>query len=151
MLPTADSTRTLDNSMLQINAPQPIAVSEPFRQFESISGMKRLGDVVISCAAITFSLPLIAIIALTIKLHSRGPVLIREDRRVAAGRRIQVLKFRTTMRRQSQSATVVQEYPTAIGQFLYYTRLVDLPQLINVLRGEMSLTDSEAVHPDFFD
>jgi len=113
--------------------------------------MKRLGDVVISCAAIVFSLPLIAIIALTIKLHSRGPVLIREDRRVAAGRRIQVLKFRTTMRRQGEPTLGTQEYPTAIGQFLYYTRLVDLPQLINVLRGDMSFTDSAAVHPDFFD
>jgi polysaccharide biosynthesis protein PslA len=137
--------------MLQISARQPMAESASLRQFESISGMKRLGDVVISCAAIIFSLPLIAIIALTIKLHSRGPVLIHEERRVAVGRRIRVLKFRTTARQQGQSATEAQEYPTAIGQFLYYTRLVDLPQLINVLRGEMSLIDPKAVHPDFFD
>ncbi len=113
--------------------------------------MKRFGDVVISCAAITFSLPLMGVIALTIKLHSRGPVLVREDRRVAAGRRIQVLKFRTTAHRHRESTAEAQEYLTAIGEFLYYTRLVDLPQLINVLRGDMSLTDAAGVHPDFFD
>jgi polysaccharide biosynthesis protein PslA len=137
--------------MLQISARQPMAESVALRQFESISGMKRFGDVVISCAAIVFSLPLLAIIAITIKLHSRGPVLVHENRRVAAGRRIQVLKFRTTAHRQVESTAGVQEYLTTIGQFLYYTRLVDLPQLINVLRGDMSLTDSQAIHPDFFD
>jgi len=113
--------------------------------------MKRIGDLVISCAAIALSLPLIAVIALTIKLRYGGPILIREDRRVAAGRHIQVLKFRTTARRHGQLATDPHEYPTALGQFLCYTRLVDLPQLINVLRGDMSFIDPDAVHPDFFD
>jgi lipopolysaccharide/colanic/teichoic acid biosynthesis glycosyltransferase len=113
--------------------------------------MKRIGDLVISCAAIVLSLPLLAIIALTIKLHSGGPVLVHEDRRVAGGRRIQVLKFRTTAKRRDQSASDAREYPTAMGEVLHYTRLVDLPQLINVLRGEMSFVDADAVHPDFFD
>jgi len=113
--------------------------------------MKQISDLMISCVAIAFGLPLIVIIALTIKCYDGGPVLIREDRRVAAGRHTQVLKFRTTARRRRQSATDEQKYPTGVGRFLYYTRVVDLPQLINALRGEMGLVDPDAVHPDFFD
>jgi lipopolysaccharide/colanic/teichoic acid biosynthesis glycosyltransferase len=111
--------------------------------------MKRIGDLAICCVLIALSFPLLVVIALMIKLHGGGPVLSREDRRIADGRRIQVFKFRTPARRHT--ATGAAEYPTALGNFLYCTRLVDLPQLINVLRGEMSLIDRSAAHPDFLD
>jgi lipopolysaccharide/colanic/teichoic acid biosynthesis glycosyltransferase len=130
----------IKTSMLQATAQPHPAISHSHGQFESRTGMKRIGDLAICCALIALSFPLLIVIALMIKLHGGGPILVGEDRRVSDGRLIRVLRFRTNARQ-----------PTMLGRFLYCTRLVDLPQLINVLRGEMSLVDPTAVHPDFLD
>jgi lipopolysaccharide/colanic/teichoic acid biosynthesis glycosyltransferase len=135
----------------------PPAPSGRFRGHRPGSPMKRISDVAISGALIAFTLPLMAAVALLIKLDSAGPVLMREERGWdgdggGRSRRAAVLKFRTTVYRpqRSASAWARQEELTRIGRFLYYTRLADLPQLVNVLRGEMSLVDAGAVRPDFF-
>jgi lipopolysaccharide/colanic/teichoic acid biosynthesis glycosyltransferase len=114
--------------------------------------MKRIGDLAIACALIALTLPLMATVALVIKLDSAGPVLTREAR-TCGGRRVAVLKFRTTMQQpqRGRSALPWQEQLTRVGRFLRYTRIVDLPQLANVLRGEMSLVDTGSDRPDFFD
>lgn len=119
--------------------------------------MKRISDLVIASALIALTLPLMGAVALMIKLDSAGPVLTREERRTNSGRRLTVLKFRTTMQPRERppqfgrSTGSGQERPTQIGRFLRYSRIVDLPQLCNVLRGEISLVDAGAERPDFFD
>lgn len=113
--------------------------------------MKRIGDLTIACALIVLTLPLMAAVALLIKLDGAGPVLTREERR-AGGRDVVVFKFRTSR----QPARVARAWPrpqqlTVVGRFLHYTRIVDLPQLANVLRGEMSFVGAGGLRPDFFE
>jgi polysaccharide biosynthesis protein PslA len=110
--------------------------------------MKRIGDLVIACTLIAFALPLMTIVALAIKLDSPGPVFARRRRLGLGGRRISALNFRTTehnpQRTPRQGARL-----TRVGWFLRYTRIEGLPQLVNVLRGEMSLVGTAREHPDF--
>ena len=114
--------------------------------------MKRTGGLAIACVLIALTLPLMAAVALIVKLDCGGPVLTRENRRTCAGRNIRVLKFRTTRTRQLEVRGWPRpEQTTAVGRFLRYTRIVDLPQLCNVVRGEMSLVDVGGERPGFFD
>ena len=122
-----------------------------YRYAKKQEGMKRIGDLMIAGALIMFTLPLMAIIALAIKLESPGPVLTplcvtRRGRRIAA-----VLTFRTTLH-QAQNVRQVWGGAdlTRVGWFLHYTRIEYLPQLIDVLRGELTLIGStERDRPDF--
>ena len=113
--------------------------------------MRRLGDVVIACILLAITLPLMIIVALAIKWESPGPVL---DRRSIGcnGRRFQMLKFRTAVH-DPVDATPAWVAPkiTRLGRFIRHTRIEALPQLINVLRGEMSMIDIEAHSPSFLD
>ena len=102
--------------------------------------MKRIGDLVIACTVIASALPLMAIVALAIKLDGPGPVFSRRERLGLGGRQISALEFRTL----HQNAQL-----TRVGWFLHYTRIDDLPQLINVVRGEMSLIGTGRERPDF--
>ena len=81
--------------------------------------------------------------SLAIKLESPAPVLDGETTIGIGGRRFQMLKFRTTARGPQQGAAPWTQTPTRVGLFLQQTRIEQLPQLINVLRGEMRLTDSD--------
>jgi len=112
--------------------------------------MRRIGDLTIACTLIVFTLPLLIAIAAFIKLDGSGPVLTREERRIGGGRPVIVFKFRTSRDAQRDSRSRSwPEQQTGIGRFLHYTRIVDLPQLANVLRGDMSLVDGAARRPDF--
>jgi lipopolysaccharide/colanic/teichoic acid biosynthesis glycosyltransferase len=111
--------------------------------------MTRISDLAIACALIALTLPLMAAVALLIILDGAGPVLTREERRTG-GRRVTIFKFRTTRPpRPASPFWPRSQLPTGLGRFLHYTRIVDLPQLANVLRGEMSLLGTAAHRPDF--
>src|SRR4029077_16147079 len=99
--------------------------------------MRRLGDGVIACLLLALTAPLMLIAALIIKLEGEGPVLERRVCIGRGGRRFRMLKFRTTMHDPIHATPVWARRTTQVGQFLRYTRLEDLPRLINVLRGEM--------------
>jgi undecaprenyl-phosphate galactose phosphotransferase/putative colanic acid biosynthesis UDP-glucose lipid carrier transferase len=120
----------------------------PFGERATIGTAKRIGDLTIASALVILTLPLLAAAALAIKLDSAGPVLMREERR-AGGGRITIFKFRTTRRPRRGGGPMREAQPTGIGRFLHYTRISDLPQLVNVLRGEMSLVGTGALRPDF--
>jgi lipopolysaccharide/colanic/teichoic acid biosynthesis glycosyltransferase len=104
--------------------------------------MARLGDVLIACTSLVITLPLMVVVAIAIKLESPGPLLDRVTTIGSGGRRFQMLKFRTTAQGAQQRAAPWARYPTRVGQFLEQTRIEHLPQLVNVLRGEMRLADS---------
>jgi lipopolysaccharide/colanic/teichoic acid biosynthesis glycosyltransferase len=114
--------------------------------------MKRVGDLVVACVLIVFTLPLMVIAALSIKLESVGPVLER-CYSTRGGRRIEVLKFRTTLHQPQNGQPISRcEHVTRVGWFLRYTRIEDLPQLINLLRGDLTLTGTTGRdRPDFVD
>ena len=110
--------------------------------------MRRLGDWVIASLFLAITAPLMLTVALVIKLESAGPVLERRDC-IRGGRRFQMLKFRTAMHDPRHAAPAWARRTTSIGQFLRYTRIEDLPQLINVLHGEMSFIDRGGGSPSF--
>ena len=110
--------------------------------------MRRLGDIVIACLLLAITAPLMLIVTLAIKLEGVGPVLDRQTCIGCNGRRFHALKFRTAVH-DPQHATPAWAQRTPVGEFLRYTRIEALPQLINVLRGEMTLIDSFS--PPFLD
>ncbi len=115
---------------------------------------KRAVDVTLSAAALLLLSPLLAVIALAIRVDSRGPALFRQLRVGYNGRRFRMLKFRTMAagaearqldlesRNEVQGAAFkIRDDPrvTRLGRRLRRTSLDELPQLLNVLQGEMSL------------
>jgi putative colanic acid biosysnthesis UDP-glucose lipid carrier transferase len=118
---------------------------------------KRLLDCSIAMTALAIVAPALILIALLIKFDSKGPVLFRQARRGRAGRAFDILKFRTMTVLEDGDA-VVQARPgdarrTRIGRYLRAYSLDELPQLINVMRGEMSLVGPRphaGVHDAFY-
>jgi Undecaprenyl-phosphate glucose phosphotransferase len=105
--------------------------------------LKRVFDIVGASVLLLAALPLFAAIALLIKFDSPGPVLFRQSRHGFNHREFRVIKFRT-MRTLDDGATIRQasrndDRITRVGRFLRSTNLDELPQLINVLAGQMSL------------
>jgi putative colanic acid biosynthesis UDP-glucose lipid carrier transferase len=105
--------------------------------------LKRCFDMVFAATFLAAAWPLLAAIALTVKATSAGPALFRQRRYGKDGREIGVLKFRT-MTVQEDGAVVKQATKsdrrvTPLGAFLRRTSLDELPQFVNVLRGEMSV------------
>jgi lipopolysaccharide/colanic/teichoic acid biosynthesis glycosyltransferase len=113
--------------------------------------MRRLGDFLIACLLLAITSPLMLIVALAINLESAGPVLDRQTCIGRGGRRFQMLKFRTTVHDPRLATPAWAQKTTQVGEFLRYTRIEDLPQLINVLRGEMSMIDRDPGSPSLLD
>jgi len=105
--------------------------------------MKRLLDIFGAGLGLLFLSPLFAVVALLIKLDSPGPVFFRQERRGFNGRTFHIWKFRsmsvTESGRKMTQAKVGDKRITRIGAFIRRTSIDELPQLINVLSGEMSL------------
>jgi len=105
--------------------------------------VKRIMDVVVAAMALIFFLPIMALTAIAIKLDGPGPVILRQNRKGFNGRQFVVFKFRT-MRVQENGPAVAEatrDDPrvTAIGKLLRSASIDELPQLLNVLKGDMSL------------
>ncbi|MDH5411089.1 MAG: undecaprenyl-phosphate glucose phosphotransferase [Alphaproteobacteria bacterium] len=106
--------------------------------------LKRLEDIVVSSVALLLLAPVMAIVALAIKLDSPGPVFFRQDRHGFNNSRFSILKFRSMRNDADVLSTVAQARRndpriTRLGAFLRRTSLDELPQLFNVLKGEMSI------------
>ena len=104
---------------------------------------KRLMDLVVSVVGLILLAPFFLIFAILIKLDSRGPVFYLQERVGKEGRLFNLIKYRT-MRTGSDKAIAItvgkrDSRITTIGHFLRKFKLDELPQLINVLKGEMSL------------
>jgi putative colanic acid biosysnthesis UDP-glucose lipid carrier transferase len=130
------------------------AANDIGRSDDSIYGSaKRFCDLVIALFIIAVSLPSILIIAMAIKMDSRGPVLFRQLRHGQHQKRFVVLKFRTMYAHPSndgRQAVCEDERVTRIGRFLRKSSLDELPQIFNVVRGEMSLVGPRP-HPVWLD
>jgi exopolysaccharide biosynthesis polyprenyl glycosylphosphotransferase len=109
--------------------------------------IKRLFDLVIASVALVILIPILLVIAILIRLESRGPALFRQTRIGRDGRPFTLYKFRS-MRQGSESGSIytAPQDPrvTRFGQFLRKTRLDELPQLWNVLVGDMSIIGPRA-------
>jgi undecaprenyl-phosphate galactose phosphotransferase/putative colanic acid biosynthesis UDP-glucose lipid carrier transferase len=106
-------------------------------------GAKRAIDIVIAASALIFLAPVLFVIAAAIKLDSSGPVFFRQRRNGYRGREFRILKFRTmSVLEDGDSVTQARrddQRVTRIGRWLRKSSFDELPQLLNILRGEMSL------------
>ena len=103
---------------------------------------KRAMDVALSLLALPLAVPLMALIALAVKLDSPGPVWFRQERVGRAGRLFVIHKFRTMRVTDGSGPLVTASHDariTRVGRWLRRTKLDELPQLIDVLNGDMSL------------
>ena len=145
------------------------AVAEP----GVVAGVTRAVNFVLAAVALFVALPLLLLIALAIKLTSRGPVLYTQERvgldrrtpgadpgnrrrtRDVGGRPFTIYKFRTMRvdaERESGAVWATQDDPrvTPVGRFLRQYRLDEIPQLLNVMRGEMNIVGPRPERPTIF-
>lgn len=105
--------------------------------------MKRLFDIIFSFAGIIILLPVFILIGLIIKLTSKGPVFFRGIRMGKSGKHFKIFKLRTMIPGAEElggpSTAADDPRLTKLGKFLKKYQLDELPQLINVIKGEMSL------------
>lgn len=117
--------------------------------------LKRVADVGVALLLLTVSAPVMLLAAVLIRLEDGGPVLYVQERSGWMGRPFRLFKLRTMQHRQTDGPacwTVPGDQRiTSIGQFLRPTRLDELPQLLNVLRGEMSLIGPRPERPELED
>lgn len=114
---------------------------------------KRIIDVIAASLLVVATMPLMLIVAALIKLTSPGPVLFLQNRLTQGGRTFRLIKFRSMVSNAEQAigaqfATKNDPRVTRLGAFLRKTRLDELPQLINVLRGDMSLIGPRPERPE---
>jgi lipopolysaccharide/colanic/teichoic acid biosynthesis glycosyltransferase len=122
------------------------------RTFPFKDRLTRVADLLAAATLIALTLPLFIFVCLAIKLDSPGPVFCRQARLGPPGRRFFSLRFRTTVHDPDRAYTPIWDWSareTGVGWFLRYTRIEDLPQLVDVVRGEMTLIGAEG-RPSIF-
>jgi len=117
----------------------------------ALDHMRHLADLVIAAVLLVITFPLMIAVALVIKWEGPGPIFERQTCIGRGSRRFQLLKFRTMALDPDHTASAWARKSTRIGEFLRYTRIDSLPQLVNVLRGEMSLIDPDGSSPSFLE
>ena len=135
--------------------PSWLIFSGGFRKTRALLASKRAFDIMAAVCGLILALPLMAVSALVVKLESRrDPVLYHQERVGLNGKVFTIHKFRT-MRTDAEAATgpiwslANDTRVTAAGRFMRRTRLDEIPQLWNVLRGEMSLIGPRPERPEF--
>lgn len=125
---------------------------------KSVSGLqgffKRSIDLAVSAAALIILAPAFAVIAIAVYFNGRGPVLYRQARLGLHGRLFTIIKFRTMHEHAERELGAVWSVPqdprcTRVGYWLRRSGLDELPQLWNILRGEMSLVGPRPERPEF--
>ena len=150
------SVRSLSDLAALKSAPTIQLQRAPLSEVQRL--VKRIADAIMASFVLIFFLPLIALAALAIKLDSPGPVIFRQVRKGFNGKHFVILKFRT-MTVQENGPNVVQatyddSRVTAIGRLLRSSSIDELPQLWNVLRGDMSLVGPRPhalAHDNYFE
>lgn len=116
---------------------------------------KRLLDILGSAAGLVLLAPLLAVLALLVRLSGPGPVIFRQRRVSLGGETFDIYKFRTMRHVEDEEparwTTRNDPRVTAIGRWLRKTSLDELPQLLNVLRGEMSLVGPRPERPELIE
>lgn len=117
--------------------------------------VKRILDVILAVIMLVCASPLLLLVALIIKLESKGPALFKQNRRGLKGELFKIYKFRSMTVGAEQQGTGVYSFKddprvTKVGKFIRKTSIDELPQLINIIKGEMSFIGPRPVliyHP----
>ncbi|MCG3134301.1 MAG: hypothetical protein HMLKMBBP_01595 [Planctomycetes bacterium] len=132
----------------------PVVTARQRPHFGLRAALKRTTDVALAAALLVASAPVIALCALVVRLTSPGPALYTQERMGLDGRKFRIFKLRT-MRTDAEDLTgpvfAAPSDPraTPFGRFLRRFSIDELPQLVNVLRGEMSLVGPRPERPSF--
>ena len=114
---------------------------------------KRCFDIAASLLLIILLSPVFLVLAILIKKDSPGPVFYRQERVTTGGRRFRIFKFRTMVANADQIGTLVttigDSRVTAMGKKIRHSRLDEIPQLFNILRGEMSFVGTRPEVPKY--
>ncbi len=116
--------------------------------------LKRAMDVMISAFLLVIGSPLLLLVAILVKLDSRGPAFFAQERMGLDGKRFSMIKFRSMrVDAEAQSTWTVKDDPrrTRLGTFLRRFNIDELPQLINVLVGDMSIVGPRPEQPRYVD
>lgn len=144
--------------MVKLNIADPswLAFSGGFDHSTPRRMSKRFFDLLAACALLLVAWPLMLVVAACIALESRGPVLYRQTRIGENGRSFELIKFRS-MRVDAESDGVARwasqddDRTTRVGRIIRLSRLDELPQLFNILRGDMSFVGPRPERPQFVD
>ena len=134
--------------------PSWLVFSDGFKSLRSRKILKRALDLFFSVILLIMASPLLLIFPLLIKLDSKGPVIFRQTRVGENGREFELYKFRS-MRQDAEAATGPvwakkdDDRVTRVGRFMRKTRIDELPQLFNVLKGDMSFVGPRPERPHF--
>lgn len=116
---------------------------------------KRAMDVVLASAALVALSPLCLAVAIAVRLESKGPIIYRQERLGLNGREFLILKFRSMYENAEACGPVWAEKDdcrvTRVGRFLRKSRLDELPQLLNILRGDMTIVGPRPERRYFYD
>lgn len=140
--------------MLESITPSWLIFSQGFMRTSLFSFSKRAIDIILSVVGLLLTLPFFPFIALSIKLDSRGPIFFRQLRVGNREKPFMLFKFRS-MRQDAEKASgavwAEKNDPriTRLGCFLRNTRIDEIPQLINVLKGDMSFVGPRPERPEF--
>lgn len=139
--------------MLERLTPSWLILSDGFRQNSVQLLLKRGVDIIISTIALVVSAPLVAVISLAIYLESGMPILFRQERVGLKGHPFQMLKFRSMYQDAERGgptwASPDDNRVTRVGRILRRYRLDEIPQFLNVLRGNMSVVGPRPERPSF--
>jgi len=133
--------------------PSWLIFSDGFRASRVTRAVKRAVDLALAAIGVALASPLMLLTALAVRLESAGPVLYRQERVGENGRIFTLYKFRS-MRTDAEQGTPIwakenDDRVTRVGRFIRITRLDELPQLWNVLRGDMSFVGPRPERPFF--
>ena len=134
--------------------PSWLIFSDGFVKTRFTQMVKRAVDIALSLLGLTVAAPLMALVAILVKLDSKGPVLFRQERVGQYGRVFVLKKFRSMRvdaERDGRAVWASEDDPraTRIGRFLRRSRLDELPQLVNILVGDMSFIGPRPERPEF--
>jgi exopolysaccharide biosynthesis polyprenyl glycosylphosphotransferase len=121
---------------------------------EESLAVKRISDIFLALAALLITSPLIIFASIAIRLDSPGPIFYRQKRLTLQGKPFNLYKFRTMVEDAEQEsgpvlAAVDDPRVTRVGRFLRATRFDEVPQLLNVLKGDMSIVGPRPERPFF--
>ena len=138
---------------LQFLSPSWMILSGGFRKSQLLLTAKRLLDIIVSLILLISTLPIMLVVAVAIWFESGSPILFRQERTGLFGRDFVIFKFRSMYQDAEQNgpkwAGDNDDRITGVGRIIRKSRLDELPQVINVLRGEMSFVGPRPERPYF--
>ena len=131
----------------------PVVIPSRFQvaRLLSYGALKRSFDVVASSALLVGLLPLFVVVAVAIKADSPGPVFFRQKRTGKNGKEFEILKFRSMVADNDMRDASCEDKYTKLGAKLRRTSIDELPQLINVLKGQMTFVGPRPWVPEYYE